>query len=84
MLESYDNETKVLILHIATLELRLCQLEGLSQEDAIAHTTASISQSLGTMNNTLLSDAEARTVEHLVSAQYDRLVQRRERETLTT
>ncbi len=77
MLESYENETKVMILHIATLELRLCLLEGSAKETAIAHTAASISQSLGTMHNTLLSDEEAQTVQNLVSAQYDRLAHRK-------
>ena len=80
MLQSYGNDIKVLVLHIATLELRLCQLEGLSKDDAISYTTASISQSLGTMNNTLLPDEEVQAINRLVAAQLDRLVQRKERE----
>lgn len=82
MLESYENETKVLILHIATLELRLCLLEGLTKEDAISYTTASVSQSLGTMHNTLLPGDEVETIQNLVTAQYDRLTQRSEGEAL--
>ena len=82
MLQAYENDTKVLILHIATLELRLCLLEGLSKKDAISYTTASISQSLGTMRNTLLPDDEVQAVHNLVAAQLDWLEQRREKEAL--
>lgn len=82
MLQSYENETKVLILHIATLELRLCLLEGLTKEDAISYTAASVSQSLGIMHNTLLPGDEVETLQNLVAAQYDRLTQRREVEVL--
>ena len=78
MLESYTNETKVLVLHIATLELRLCLLEGLSKEDAVGYTTASIGQSLGTMHNTLLPDDEIAAIERLVAAQLERLLQQSE------
>lgn len=76
MLESYTNETKVLVLHLATLELRLGLLEGLSHDDAVAHTAASIGQSLGTMHNTLLPDDELAALERLVAAQLERLTQR--------
>lgn len=78
MLESYTNETKVLVLHLATLELRLCLLEGLSHDDAVGHTAASIGQSLGTMHNTLLPDDEQEALQRLVAAQLERLLQRGE------
>lgn len=76
MLESYTNETKVLVLHLATLELRLCLLEGLSHGDAVTHTAASIGQSLGTMRNTLLPNDELASLERLVAAQLERLTLR--------
>ncbi|ADI15160.1 hypothetical protein [Truepera radiovictrix] len=73
MLEAYGNETKVLVLHLANLELRLCALEGLSRDEAIAQTTDAVRLSLGAMRNTLLPDDEVETLKHLIAAQYDRL-----------